>query len=519
MHCRPIILITLAALPASAQPTWSGDFRGSNFYQFQYIQCGAFEGSGGCPYTSQQANTTTTQSSAVNCTSPADAGCRFELVNPPANSVPYTQHYNPVGKALRVTTAHNPDSIPDNGDSAPLAGNPWGEDHRNELNQSRDFANPNLDTSFKDGDEVWIGFSAYVPPTTEPPSTTEFRDPPPDISNIWGHLILQIHNAQGSGSPYVGINLWPIVSPTGPKWHWRLDGRHVGGAARDLWTDPSEVTRGRWYNFILNVKFSSNENIGRVALFIDQTQVYPTAGTSPTLQTLSAGNGYLKYGLKRDFNINTTETIYLHGLKASNSWSTGRVDVDPQRLVEDFELGLPVDWKTTGYWTIRSKNDTCGIANGGNLTVAFNYPSPFGSCTYSTIAPFGGDPRSFGEVTTKPFSVPSTGANLYFKHRSQTEQHAGWDVRTVYVSAPGVGVTQIAQYCGPKSLGLPHCTTCTPCPDSGNATSMEYQSFPIPSQFNGRNDVTAIFSFDSVDGAQNNFGGWWINDVGVANLP
>ncbi|MFZ5471680.1 MAG: heparin lyase I family protein [Myxococcota bacterium] len=342
---------------------------------------------------------------------------------------------------MKVIVAHNPDPIQFNGDSAPDAGNPWGENHRNELNTARDIGD---ETGIFHGqdEERFYGWSTYVP------STSEFE--PPSGSEPKWHIVQQFHQEGQCGSPYLALGIDP--DPSNNDWRFTLNTiEYYPGPAFNLWTSSSAIARERWYNFVLRVKWATNPYIGRVTLWIDGVQVFDQ--NRMTLLIFNSLNcpedgsqsgvmrAYMKMGLYRAKQVEKVETIYQHGMKMGLSYA----DVDPRGLGEDFELGFPVGWSKASHWRRVTGLTQCGPGPGGSGIMAYNYDLSNG-CSYTTWQWFRGQSysvRSVGELKTKPFAVPSSGGNIQFYHRSQTEQVYGFDVRTVYLDSPTVGRTQI----------------------------------------------------------------------------
>ncbi|MFZ5471603.1 MAG: hypothetical protein ACOZIN_19430, partial [Myxococcota bacterium] len=176
------------------------------------------------------------------------------------------------------------------------------------------------------------------------------------------------------------------------------------------------------------------------------------------------------------------------------------------------ELGFPVDWSKSSHWRRVGGTAQCGPGTGGNGVMAYNYDLS-NSCSHTTWQWFRGQSysvRSVGELKTKPFAIPSSGGNIQFYQRSQTEQVYGFDVRTVYLDSPTVGRTQFGQWCGPKA---PNRQLILFCADQGSPGNLEYAGLNVPSAYWGKNDVSLVFEFDSVDGLNNGYGGWWVDQV------
>lgn len=199
--------------PVLAQVTWSGDFRGNNFFQYRYVQCGAFEGSGPCPYGDQATNVDTT-TGTVNCPSPGVNGCRMQLVSPPSNASSFSTYYRPAGNALKVVVAHNPNDStdPHAGDNGPAIGKPWADQLRNEFAHARGWGTG--DSVYHDeGDVTYYGWSTFIPTSSELPQ-------PPGNNAADFHTLLQLKGGACS-SPNLQLILQRNPSDT-TKWRLAL---------------------------------------------------------------------------------------------------------------------------------------------------------------------------------------------------------------------------------------------------------------------------------------------------------
>jgi hypothetical protein len=149
---------------------------------------------------------------------------------------------------------------------------------------------------FVEGDERWFHWFTQFP--------ADFQTSPK-----W-HLFTQWHSGD-FGVP-LGFNLH------GEQLSFRVMGTEYdkrqdwGGGY--LWTAPLE--RGKWMEFLLRVKFSSNSNVGFVELWKDGKKV-----VSQTMhQTLYPGGSvYLKKGLYRDRSIGWNQSVFHDGMTVYSS--------------------------------------------------------------------------------------------------------------------------------------------------------------------------------------------------------
>ena len=155
---------------------------------------------------------------------------------------------------------------------------------------------------------------------------------------------------------------------------------------------------------------------------------------------------------------------------------------------EDFESGLGA-WSTSGLWNLQTETDTCGalVAPFPSPVNALYYGQP-STCNYDTGA------ANSGSLTlNSPLSLPPGAATLSFWSYENTEKFGGYDVRLVEVSTNGVDWAL---------LGL------------GNQEDVWYQRSLDLTPYAGE-DIQFRFRFDTIDDFDNDFLGWFVDDVQI----
>lgn len=153
-----------------------------------------------------------------------------------------------------------------------------------------------------EGNERWYGWSTLWPSTY--PS-----------ANTW-QVFTQWHHTGLTGSP--PLEMYVI----GEAVHLRIDARTV------LWTTP--LVRGRWHDFVLHVKWSSDPDVGFVELWYDGARVLPkTFGRN----MYPGQKNYLKQGLYRSDTIAVTGTLFHDGMTIGTSFDD--LDVTPPALTNE----------------------------------------------------------------------------------------------------------------------------------------------------------------------------------------
>lgn len=158
---------------------------------------------------------------------------------------------------------------------------------------------------------------------------------------------------------------------------------------------------------------------------------------------------------------------------------------------ESFEWGIRPGWEATGLWhAVDRYAGTCGGSRMGRRAAAFNHAS---SCRY-------GGGTFAGTLTSPSFTVScsSNPQSLYFWHWSQTERLAEYDTRKVSLSINGGPFFTVWQ-----GNGI----------DTGAPDTWKQQRIGLEDFCNQQ--VRVQFAFDTVDDAQNEFAGWYIDDLEV----
>lgn len=162
-------------------------------------------------------------------------------------------------------------------------------------------------------------------------------DNPIGASGHRNELVLMTNETEGDERYYSWSTLWPEDYPFYPTWQlftqWHHSGPSgappvrfvLGCSAADcgqpmpdtmffivsgqgIWTE--KVVPGKWHDFVLHVKWSSNPQTGFVELWYDGNLVVP----KQSVATLFPGQtNYLKQGLYRDAATQPTQVVYHDG--------------------------------------------------------------------------------------------------------------------------------------------------------------------------------------------------------------
>ncbi len=111
-------------------------------------------------------------------------------------------------------------------------------------------------------------------------------------------LFVQWHHSGSSGSPPVEL----VVH--GEQMQLKVD-----GARRVLWTAPLE--RGRWHDFVMHVKWSSNPRVGFIELWHDGRLELPRTYVATQFE---GQRNYLKMGLYRNASIAADGVVFHDGM-------------------------------------------------------------------------------------------------------------------------------------------------------------------------------------------------------------
>jgi hypothetical protein len=161
-------------------------------------------------------------------------------------------------------------------------------------------------TGSKPETSAWYGWSTYFPP--------DFQAPP----ESW-NIFTQWHGVLSDGCP---PNL--AFEANAFSGSWRISFRARGGRLQECtpssdekW-DVASLQLGRWYDFVLHVRWSSNPHLGFVALWVDGRQVVPQTA----LATLYVGErSYLKQGFYRAPSP-LTSIVYHAGMRRGSSYAS-----------------------------------------------------------------------------------------------------------------------------------------------------------------------------------------------------
>jgi hypothetical protein len=157
-----------------------------------------------------------------------------------------------------------------------------------------------------EGKTYWYGWSTLFPVDTRlPPS-----------ADSW-NIFTQWHQTESDGCP-PNIAFQADTSHTPPAIKLRVRG---GGfpdcrAEYDVLRRFPPLQLGRWYDFVVHIKWSSKPSFGFIEAWIDDVKVLPKTQTA----TLYRGQGaYLKQGFYRAVSLLTT-TVYHVGTRVGGSY-------------------------------------------------------------------------------------------------------------------------------------------------------------------------------------------------------
>lgn len=161
-------------------------------------------------------------------------------------------------------------------------------------------------TGSRPGTSAWYGWSTYFPP--------DFKAPP----ESW-NIFTQWHGTLSDGCP---PNL--AFEANAFSGSWRISFRARGGRLQECvppsdrkW-DVADLEFGHWYDFVLHVGWSSNADVGFVALWVNGHQVVPQT----KLATLYVGErSYLKQGFYRAPS-SLTSIVYQAGMRRGSSYAS-----------------------------------------------------------------------------------------------------------------------------------------------------------------------------------------------------
>lgn len=167
-------------------------------------------------------------------------------------------------------------------------------------------------------------------------ATVKKGDDPINASGNRNELLYLSRETPGTEYFYKWSTLFPQNYPSAPKWQvfaqWHQDGccgspplefyvvgeemrMRVGGASgKVLWKAP--LVRGKWHDFVMRVKWSSDAKVGFVELYKDGKLTVPK-----TMAATQYGKekNYLKLGLYRDESISPTASVYHDGFTMAST--------------------------------------------------------------------------------------------------------------------------------------------------------------------------------------------------------
>jgi extracellular elastinolytic metalloproteinase len=191
-----------------------------------------------------------------------------------------------------------------------------------------------------------------------------------------------------------------------------------------------------------------------------------------------------------DYTVTATTTC-----GSADDTATVAVDdgVTPPGLSDDFESGLG-GWTATGLWHLAANSNCASPEPGFSSPVTAAYYGNDVNCTYNT----GG--ANSGTLTSPPILGVDASSELSFDYLRAVESFAGsFDQTTVEILTDG-GASATTVFFLDSSTA-----------STGSWTS----SGPISLAAFAGQVIQVRFDFDTVDGASNNFPGWFIDDVDV----
>jgi uncharacterized protein (TIGR03382 family) len=158
-------------------------------------------------------------------------------------------------------------------------------------------------------------------------ATVKRGDDPINSSGNRNELVYLSRETQGTEYFYKWSTLFPANYPSAKKWQvfaqWHQDGccgspplefyvvgeemrlRVGGSSGKVVWKAP--LVRGRWHDFVMRVKWSSDPKVGFVEMYKDGKLTVPK-----TMAATAFGRekNYLKLGLYRDSSITPVGVVY-----------------------------------------------------------------------------------------------------------------------------------------------------------------------------------------------------------------
>jgi len=164
---------------------------------------------------------------------------------------------------------------------------------------------------FREGDDIWLHWYTLFPTNAYPTSSDK---------NLW-QVWTQWHQSDASTAcctptmefNVLGSNL--ALRVLGHIWDAQNCFTVATGQCGYKWVAP--IQKGSWYEILLHVKWSTQNNVGYMEMYVNHIPVSQNAmGKNHPFATLdSDGLAYLKQGLYRNPNIPFDQTIYHDGMQ------------------------------------------------------------------------------------------------------------------------------------------------------------------------------------------------------------
>jgi polysaccharide lyase-like protein/Big-like domain-containing protein len=255
----------------------------------------------------------------------------------------------------------------------------------------------NVLTDWAEGREQYWAWSTYIPP--------DFAAP----MGGWNALV-GFHHTGTTG----GGNVQIAVADMKTLW-LRVMGADFEAPIRKDW-DFAPLVKGKWYDFVLHVKWSSNASVGFVELWLNGSKVVPLTITP----TLYYGQGvYLKMGYYRSAFDQTT-VVYHDGMRRGSSYSEVAAEfpssgepLPSYAVSSNIKDGAALAGTTQ--WTASPSGRTTssvGFSVDGK-TIATDTTSPYGVALDTTALANGGHTfRVDATATDGAKASASAGANV-----------------------------------------------------------------------------------------------------------
>jgi len=245
--------------------------------------------------------------------------------------------------------------------------------------------------------------------------------------------------------------------------------------------------------------YSVPVNVTLSCLTSEATIRYTTDGTEPTMTSSSYGTA---------ISVAVTTTIKARAFKAGltdSDVTSGAYVIESAGFSDDMESGQK--WSATGLWhlaTKRSHSPTHSQWFGDESTGTYG-PGSAPKLAMSAVERAANAPKASGRAVgqlTSPVIVVTGGvtATLSFWHWREVEYYAGSYDKTYVQVSYGGGAWQTVWSLDSSTL-------------SNKTWGQVNQELSVPS---GVSSLQVRFVFDSVDSYNNNYAGWFVDDVGVS---